>query len=84
MKEYSTLPRSAELEPHHQMKYCVIRRIPLFLIGKGVRAYWKFIAFWDGTLHVPFLSLLLLCLHPFFGLNALLITGIKPLLCTLV
>ena len=44
--------------------------------------YWKFIAFQDGTLCVPLL--LLFCLHPFFGLNAFLISGIKPSFSNLV
>ena len=45
---------------------------------------WKFIVFQDGTLRVPFSFLLLFCSHPFFGLNAFLISGIKPLLRTMV
>ena len=28
--EYSELPRSPELEPHHQMQFSVIPRTPLF------------------------------------------------------
>ena len=34
MKKYSILPRSSELESHHQMYFSVTRRTPLF--GKGV------------------------------------------------
>ena len=30
MKGHSTLPRSSELEPHHQMQFCIISRTPLF------------------------------------------------------
>ena len=40
MKGYSTLPRSPELEPHHQMHFIVIPRIPQFgrgAPGDGVR-----------------------------------------------
>ena len=33
MKRYSTFPRGPELEPHHQMQFRVILKIPLFLMG---------------------------------------------------
>ena len=32
-KEYSTHLRAKELEPHHQMQFSVIPRIPLFFVG---------------------------------------------------
>ena len=37
MKGYSILPRSPELEPHHQMKFSVIHRMtpPTFFAGEG-------------------------------------------------
>ena len=33
MKEYSTLPRAQELEPHFQVQFSVIPRTPLFGVG---------------------------------------------------
>ena len=33
MKGYSTLPRSPELVPHHQMRFNVISKTPLFWVS---------------------------------------------------
>ena len=35
MKGYSTLPRSPELEPHHQMLFSIIPGSPIFCRGQG-------------------------------------------------
>ena len=36
MNDYSTLHRSPELKPHHQMQFSVVLRTPIFLFGGGV------------------------------------------------
>ena len=46
--------------------------------------YRKFICFQNNTLRVLLIIVIIILLYPFFGLNAFLISGIKPLLRTLV
>ena len=71
-------PREACLERHRYLFSGPYLSLP------PTRQYWKFNAFQNDTLNVPLLFLLLFCSHTFFGLNAFLISGIKPLLRTLV
>ena len=39
MKGYSTLPKSKELEPHHQMQFSVVPRTLLFFFFCGEEGY---------------------------------------------
>ena len=39
MKGYSTLPRSPELKPHHQIQFNIIPRMPVFLGWVGDESY---------------------------------------------
>ena len=34
MKEYSTLPRTPDVKPHHQILFSVIPRIPLYFFDR--------------------------------------------------